>query len=97
MCPIHTELAQSAAPLQARPSAHRLHDPPQSIADSEPFLTPSEQVGTWQTCPAHTELAQSEASLHESQSVHGSHEPPQSIAVSNPFSIPSEQIGAWQT
>jgi hypothetical protein len=50
--PVHTRLVQSDGAPQVFPSAHAPQlDPPQSIAVSEPFLTPSVHVAAWQILP----------------------------------------------
>jgi hypothetical protein len=75
-------------------------EPPQSAADSVPFLTVSKQVGPWQVAgvPEQTPLAQSVAKpqvepvLQRWQVV----APPQSTALSLPFLTTSVQLGTWQ-
>jgi hypothetical protein len=46
--PVHTPLAQSAAALQARPTAQGTHGPPQSTSDSPAESMPSEHAGETQ-------------------------------------------------
>jgi len=70
--------------------------PPQSVADSFPFLMPSEQVAATQRCVAllQCELAQSLLLLQARPAWHLGHVlPPQSTAVSSPFFSPSVQDG----
>jgi hypothetical protein len=91
MPPVHTPLAQSAAPPHTLPSAHLFagaQEPPQSTSVSVPFFTVSLQAGTWQMPPVQTPLAQSPAPPQTLPSAHlfaGAQEPPQSTSVSVPF------------
>jgi hypothetical protein len=98
---VQTRLPQSAAALHFLPSTQGVHPeagPPQSLSDSLPFKTRSEQVGVWQTRFVQTPLAQSVASLHAFIAGHATHEPPpQSTSVSVPFFTLSAQPGSWQT
>jgi hypothetical protein len=88
--------------MHALPTAHLVLQlaPPQSMSVSTPFLTPSLQVGTWQTLPAQTPDEQPAALKHALPSAHTPQPelpPPQSTSASSPFLIPSKQLGTWQT
>src|SRR5690242_3234014 len=86
-------LAQSVSTRQNSPSAHGEQPPPQSVAVSAPFFTPSMQVGVEHAPAAQTPLRQSAATRQGSRSLHFSMQlPPQSVAVSAPFMTPSEQV-----
>jgi hypothetical protein len=68
------------------------------MSGSVPFLTPSTQVGTWQTFgePAQTPLTQSPGAEQYLPFAHLPHEaPPQSTSVSLPFLTESEQVPVW--
>jgi hypothetical protein len=106
---LQTLLVQSVPTRQVWPLAHVGHAaPPQSMAVSVPFFTPSRppvHFGTWQTPPVQTPLVQSAATPHSFPSVHffpwPTHVvPPQStsvsicVAVPVPFFTPSLQVGA---
>jgi hypothetical protein len=79
-------LAQSDAPLHVLPFAHGEQLPPQSIADSVPFLKPSVQLGTPHTRPVQTPLVQSVPVAQPWPLAHAGHvPPPQSTPVSLAF------------
>jgi hypothetical protein len=91
-------LAQSDAPLHVLPTAHGEQLPPQSIADSVPFLKPSVQLGAAHTRLVQTPLAQSAPVAHPLPLAHAGHvPPPQSTPVSAPFLMPSvhDAGGGW--
>ena len=89
--------AQSPPTLHVAPSLHFGHVvPPQSVADSRPFFTPSVQVAPRHTPPPHERLVQSPPVAHPLPTMHREHEPPQSTSVSLPFRVPSPQEAAWQ-
>jgi hypothetical protein len=91
-------LAQSLLTLHGSALPQGGHVPPQSTSVSEPFCTPSEQLGIWQTPFWQTLSMQSEPTRHVLPSAHaGQALPPQSTAVSVPFLRPSLQVGGWQT
>jgi hypothetical protein len=92
---LHTLLTQSLPELHVKPFPQGLHAvPPQSGADSWPFLTPSVQLAAWHTLLVHTRLAQSPGTLHAPPGPHAGHVPPQSTLVSEPLRTPSLQAGA---
>jgi hypothetical protein len=69
--PVHVPLAQSAFPVQGSVAPHlRAQEPPQSMAGSVPFLTPSVHDGAWQEfwqkrpVQEHTPFVQSAPPLH---------------------------------
>src|SRR4051812_5156746 len=87
--PEQLPLVQSAALPQALPSAHLAQvAPPQSMSDSVPFFTASEQVGAGaaQTPPEQFPLEQSPLAAQVLPLTHlGQTAPPQSTSVSVPF------------
>jgi hypothetical protein len=88
-------VAQSAWTTQPRPSAHPLHDAPQSTSVSPPFLAPSVHVACWHLPPVHTAVSQSVVCAQPSPGVQaGQAVPPQSASVSLPFFTVSAQEGA---
>jgi hypothetical protein len=93
---VHTPLAQSPTLEQVCPVVHLVQPPPQSVSLSVPFLTPSPQLGAWQTLgvPEHTPLAQSPLTEHALPPAQLPQLPPQSVSVSLPFRTPSVQVGA---
>ena len=95
---MHTSLRQSPAMAQPSVSSHFCgQDPPQSTSVSEPFLTPSPQLGAWHRLPVHTPVTQSLPPAQPSPTSQASgQDPPQSVSVSVPLRTPSLQVGAWQ-
>lgn len=91
---MHTLLPQSALLEQLSPGAQAEHVEPQSTSVSEPFFTPSEQLGAWHSSAAQTALAQSEPTEHSSPIPHGVQPLPQSTSVSLPLCTVSEQVAA---
>jgi hypothetical protein len=92
---VQAPLAQSPPTLQRLPAGHGLHDPPQSVSVSPPFLTESAHVAFWQTLAAHTRLLQSFGPRQLAPPVQALHAvPPQSMSLSLPFSTKSEQVAA---
>lgn len=94
---VQTPLTHSLATPQVCPFAHLvLQVPPQSLADSSPFLTPSLQVAARQTFVVPVEQTPVLQSLPIAQVFPTSQveqvPPPQSIAVSEPFLTTSEQV-----
>jgi hypothetical protein len=70
--------------------------PPQSIAVSKPFFTPSVQLGSRQIPPEHTPEVQSRPFEQPSVGAQAGHvPPPQSGPVSPPFRTPSWHVGVW--
>jgi hypothetical protein len=99
MPPVHTPLVQSPGTAHPLVSAHFLDGaqlPPQSVSVSDPFFTPSVQIGATQVVPLHTPLAQSLAIVHPPPVPHRAHveAPPQSMPDSEPFFTMSVQLGA---
>jgi hypothetical protein len=99
---VHTLLWQSVLPVQVLLVAHfATQPPPQSLSDSEPFLTPSKHVGVWHTPPpaGHTSLVQSVPTAQATPLSHREQAvvPPQSTALSPPFFTPSVQEAGWHT
>jgi hypothetical protein len=96
---MHCSDVQSKSLPQDLPAAHAPHvPPPQSTSVSAPFLTESEQPGTWHTFPVHTPDVQSALMRQDFTLAHAAHvPPPQSMSVSSPFFTESEQLGAWHT
>ena len=91
---MQTWLWQSLATLHAFQAPQPAHDPPQSIPVSEPFFTPSEQLGFWHTLLVQTPLRQSPPFAHPWPAGQSPQlGPPQSVPVSLPFFTPSEQVG----
>ena len=85
--------------MQVAPVTHAAHvGPPQSTADSWPFLTPSMHVAAWHFAPWQIPLWQSAPApqpwFTPQRAVQ---DPPQSTSVSAPFLTLSEQLGAWQS
>lgn len=74
-------------------SEQLLHEPPQSISVSLPFLMLSLHVGAVQILPTHFALAQSEPFVHVLPVAQLEHPPPQSTSVSFPFMILSVHEG----
>jgi hypothetical protein len=71
--------------------------PPQSIAVSRPFFTPSEQVGVAQwNCVSQMPDVQSEPARHARLGTHAGQTPPQSTSVSLPSLVPLLQLGRPQ-
>jgi hypothetical protein len=93
--PVHTLLEQSVPALHADPSGQPGQLPPQSLAVSVPFITPSTQDAATQRLLAQTLLAQSALAPHAAPVPHpGQVPPPQSVPVSLPSFTPSVQLGA---
>jgi hypothetical protein len=94
-------LLQSAFVLQPCPVPQCAHTgPPQSIADSCPFFTPSTQVGAWQRLPVHTPLPQSAGPPHDLLGAQRGQPgvgvgPPQSMSLSPWFFTPSPHVAVW--
>jgi hypothetical protein len=87
-------LPQSAAPLQALPTAHLEQVPPQSTSLSLPFFTPSEHVGAAHRLFRQRPLTQSESPTHALPTGQRGHAlPPQSTPDSFPFFTVSVQVG----
>jgi hypothetical protein len=99
MLPVQTWLEQSLDAEHVLLSAQALlHDPPQSMSVSLPFLTMSLHLGAWQMRPVQTPLEQSLDAEHALPSLQALHAPPpQSMSVSLPFLTVSLHLGAWQT
>jgi hypothetical protein len=70
--------------------------PPQSVAVSVPFFTPSLQVGATQVVPLQTKLTQSLPVVHPRPVPHRAQVevPPQSVPDSRPFFTRSLQLAA---
>jgi hypothetical protein len=86
---LQTPLVQSPSSPQVRPVPQRLQlDPPQSMAASSPFFTPSVQVTTWQTAPTQLSEVQSSPSMQESPGAQAAQaSPPQSASLSSWFFV----------
>jgi hypothetical protein len=77
------------------PALQGAHEPPQSVALSVPFLTPSLHVAVWQTPLTQRALLQSVSLLHCEPGRHaGQVGPPQSMPDSAAFFTKSEHDGA---
>jgi hypothetical protein len=88
---------QSEGAEQVLPVPQGLHEPPQSMSDSEPFFWPSLQPGAAQTLPVQMFDWQSPALPHPRPSVHLGHVvPPQSTSDSLPLRVWSVHVGLWQ-
>lgn len=85
--------------MQLEPVPQAGHDPPpQSVAVSLPFCTPSAQLAATQVLPRHTLEAQSDPCVHDEPLPHaGQAPPPQSIEVSVPLRTPSLQVPGLHT
>lgn len=81
---VHTPDWQSVDTRQACPAAQAPQTPPpQSIAVSLPFFTPSKQLAAWQTPDAQTPEVQSLGAAQCCPTAHAEHvPPPQSVSVS---------------
>jgi hypothetical protein len=87
-------LMQSPPTLQDFPTLQSAQAPPQSTSVSEPFATPSLQVGAWHRPLRHTPLWQSPLPKQLALLAHLPHVPPQSTSVSVPFFTPSLHVPA---
>ena len=91
---VQTPLSQSRASRQARPLTHLGQFPPQSVADSLPFFTPSLQAAAMHWNWVQTRLTQSSATSQTLKSTHLlGQELPQSMSGSCPFLTLSLQDG----
>ena len=72
--------------------AQPAQDPPQSMAVSSPFWTPSPQVAARQMASPQTRLSQSAGPTQAKSTGQGTQSPPQSRSVSVPFCTPSSQL-----
>jgi hypothetical protein len=92
-----TPVLQSAFAVQSAPEPHFEHaTPPQSVAVSLPFWTPSSHVAARHVPPTHTALVQSAEVLQCWLGPHDEQGPPQSTSVSPPFWSESVHDGATQ-
>jgi hypothetical protein len=93
----HTALLQSLATLHAKPAAQGKQLPPQSVADSSPFRTPSVHVGTRHTPSTQYAVRQSLGVEQALPFAHGAQLlPPQSTSTSSPFCTRSLHVGSAQ-
>lgn len=69
--------------------------PPQSIALSVPFFTPSVHWAAAHVPFEQTAVVQSPPEMHPRPVAHFGQVPPQSLSVSAPFLAPSVHVGAW--
>src|SRR5436190_2068546 len=90
---VQTPVTQAPATLQVLVAAHLVHEPPQSLSVSLPFLTLSLHCGAAQVPAVQTPLSQSAPTEHLLPGTHGLQvAPPQSRSVSLPFFTPSAQF-----